>query len=93
MQHGHCETERGEDNGVAHHVFSGVSVTVETCFSLYLLFAGTASLIRRESSLSSSSWQMVILKTSEILSIACGRGLGSLGRKCVSGLEELQSRH
>lgn len=67
MQHGPCESERGEDNGVAHHVFSGVSVTVETCFSLYLLFAGTASLIRHESCLSSSSLQMVILKTSKIL--------------------------
>lgn len=78
MQHGRCET--GEDNGVVHHIFSGVLVTVETCFLLYLLFAGTASLIRHESCLSSSSSQMVIVKTCKILSIACGRGLGSSGR-------------
>lgn len=76
-----CETERGEGNGVAHHQFSGISVTVETCFSLYLLFAGTASLIRHELCLSSSSSQIVILKTSKILSIVFGRGLGSSGRK------------
>lgn len=29
MQHGHCETESGEENGAAHNVFRGVLVTVK----------------------------------------------------------------
>lgn len=80
MQHGHGEIERGEDNSVAHHIFSGVSVTVETCFSLYL-FVGMACLIRHESFLPSSSLQMFTLKTSKIWSTACGRRLGSFREK------------